>query len=76
MSVLSMGNILNAGFDQIFNMYSPIVYETGDVLDTLVYRLGLKEAQYGVATAVGFFKSLVSTAFIGSSYYLAYRFAN
>lgn len=76
MSVLSMGNILNAGFDQIFNMYSPIVYETGDVLDTFVYRLGLQEAQYGVAAAVGFLKSIVSTVFIGSSYYIAYRFAN
>lgn len=76
LSVLSMGNILNAGFDQVFNLYSPIVYEKGDIIDTFVYRLGIKEAQYGVATAVGFFKSIVSTLFISVSYFLAYRFAN
>ena len=53
MMVLSLGNVLNAGFDQIFNMYSTSVYQTGDIIDTFVYRLGLLDAQYGPATAVG-----------------------
>jgi putative aldouronate transport system permease protein len=74
--VLSMGNILNAGFDQIFNLYSPPVYESGDIIDTFVYRIGLLDAQYGVATAVGLFKSLVAFIMISSSYYLARRFAD
>ncbi|HZG88183.1 ABC transporter permease [Paenibacillus sp.] len=73
---LSLGNVLNAGFDQVFNLYSPQVYETGDIIDTFVYRIGLVDAQYGVATAVGLFKSVVSFVFISISYYLAYRFAN
>ena len=73
---LSLGNVLNAGFDQVFNLYSPQVYETGDIIDTFVYRIGLIDAQYGVATAVGLFKSVVSLLFISASYYLAYRFAN
>ncbi|MBD2868961.1 ABC transporter permease [Paenibacillus arenilitoris] len=73
---LSLGNVLNAGFDQVFNLYSPQVYETGDIIDTFVYRIGLIDAQYGVATAVGLFKSVVSFAFISISYYLAYRLAN
>ncbi|WP_241158519.1 ABC transporter permease [Cohnella candidum] len=76
LSVLSLGNVLNAGFDQVFNLYSPQVYETGDIIDTFVYRIGLQEAQYGVATAVGLFKSIVSLSFISLSYYLAYRLAN
>jgi len=74
--VLSLGNLFNAGFDQIFNMYSPPVYESGDIMDTFVYRIGLLEAQFGVATAVGLVKSLVSFAFISISYYCAYRFAD
>jgi putative aldouronate transport system permease protein len=74
--VLSMGNILNAGFDQIFNLYSPPVYESGDIIDTFVYRIGLLDAQYGVATAVGLFKSAVAFIMISSSYYLARRFAD
>lgn len=76
MMVLSLGNVLNAGFDQVFNMYSKAVYESGDILDTFVYRLGLIDAQYGPATAVGLFKSVISTAFISVSYFLAYKFAD
>jgi putative aldouronate transport system permease protein len=52
--VLSLGNLLNAGFDQVFNLYSPPVYESGDIIDTFVYRIGLLDAQFGVATAVAF----------------------
>ncbi len=76
MMVLSLGNVLNAGFDQVFNLYSKAVYESGDILDTFVYRLGLIDAQYGPATAVGLFKSVISTMFISVSYYLAHKFAD
>ncbi len=75
LTTLSLGNILNAGFDQIFNLYSPAVYQSGDIIDTLVYRMGLGQAQYGFATAIGLFKSLISFALIVVSYSLAYRFA-
>lgn len=74
MMVLSLGNVLNAGFDQIFNLYSPMVYESGDIIDTMVYRLGLESAKYGPAAAAGLFKSLVSTVFISTAYYIAYKF--
>lgn len=74
MMVLSLGNVLNAGFDQIYNMYSPIVYETGDIIDTMVYRLGMENAKYSPAAAVGIFKSVVSMVFISASYYVADRF--
>ncbi len=74
--VLSMGNVLNAGFDQIFNLYSPPVYESGDIIDTFVYRIGLLDAQYSVATAVGLFKSVVAFIMISSSYFFARKFAD
>ena len=76
MLVMSLGNVLNAGFDQIFNLYSPAVYESGDIIDTFVYRMGVIDAQCGPATAVGMFKSVVSTIFISVSYLLAYKFAD
>lgn len=76
LSVLSLGGILNAGFDQVFNLYNPIVLQTGDIIDTLVYRLGILQAQFGVSTAVGLFKSLVSLVFISISYLLAYKLAD
>ncbi|MEK0314882.1 ABC transporter permease [Cohnella sp. 56] len=76
LTTLALGNVLNAGFDQVFNLYNPSVYSTGDILDTYVYRIGLASAQYGVATAVGLFKSVISLVLISLSYVMAYRFAN
>ena len=75
MTILSLGNILNAGFDQIYNLYSPIVYSTGDILDTFVYRMGIVQAQYSIGTAVGLFKSVISALFIGLSQFLASKLA-
>ena len=71
MTVLSLGNVLNAGFDQIYNLYSPVVYESGDIIDTYVYRLGMEQAQYSVGTAVGLFKSVISCILVALSYFLA-----
>lgn len=76
MGTLSLGSILNAGFDQVLNLYSPIVYKTGDILDTFVYRIGIVNSQYGIAAAAGLFKSVVSLAFISGGYYLAKKLAN
>ncbi|MDR1558823.1 MAG: ABC transporter permease subunit [Clostridiales bacterium] len=75
MTVLSMANILNGGFDQIYNMYSASVYATGDILDTFVFRLGIQNSQYAISTAAGLFKSAVSLVFIAVSYKLADKFA-
>ena len=67
MMALNLGNILNAGFDQIFNLYNPLVYETGDIIDTYVYRIGLIDMQYSLATAVGLIKSMIGFVLIMSS---------
>ena len=73
MIVLNMGNLLNAGFDQVFNLYSPQVYESGDIIDTLVYRIGLEQAKFGPSTAVGLLKSVISFILISSAYLIAYK---
>ena len=75
MLTLSLGSVLSAGFDQTFNLYSPVVYRTGDIIDTWVYRSGLLGYQYSLATAVGLLKSVVSTILIVISYKLADKFA-
>ena len=75
MLLLNIGSGMNANIDQIFNLYSPTVYKTGDVLDTLVYRIGLVNANYSLSTAIGIFKSMVSMLLVGTSYYSAYKFA-
>lgn len=75
MATLALGRVMDAGFDQVFNMYNPLVYETGDIIDTYVYRTGLVGAKYGLATAVGVVKSVISFALIVVSYRLADRYA-
>lgn len=60
MLTLRIGNILEAGTEQILVMYNPSVYDSGDIIGTLVYREGIGNAQYGFATAVGMFNSIVS----------------
>ena len=75
MATLSLGNVLNAGFDQVFNMYSPLVYQTGDILDTYVFRMGLQKLQFSFATSVGLLRSVVSFTLLVVSYRLAAKFA-
>ena len=75
MATLSLGNVLNAGFDQIFNLYSPLTFSTGDIIDTYVYRQSLVNGQYSFGTAVGLFKSGVSLFLTAVAYKLAYKFA-
>jgi putative aldouronate transport system permease protein len=76
LGTLSLGHVLNAGFEQILNLYNPLVYASGDVIDTYVYRVGLVQSQYGIASAVGLMKSVISFILIVVSYQLAARFAN
>lgn len=73
---LALGNVLNAGFDQIFNLYNGMVYNKGDILDTFVYRTGILAGNMGFATAIGLFKSVISMVLIFVSYRAAYKWAN
>jgi putative aldouronate transport system permease protein len=72
---LNLGSLLQAGFDQILNLYNPAVYQTGDILDTYIYRAGLVSGQYSQAAAVGLIQSLVGFVLILVAFGLARRFA-
>ncbi|NIK76013.1 putative aldouronate transport system permease protein [Paenibacillus castaneae] len=72
---LSLGNILNGGFDQIFNLYNALVYDKGDIIDTFVYRTAILNGQFSFGTAVGLFKSLIGLVMIVFSYRMAYKYA-
>lgn len=59
MLILNSASILNAGFDQVFNLYNDNVMEVADIIDTYVYRKGIEELQYSYSAAVGLFKSII-----------------
>ncbi|MCM3746600.1 ABC transporter permease subunit [Paenibacillus pasadenensis] len=75
-ATLALGRIMNAGFDQIFNLYNPLVYETGDIIDTFVYRIGLEGGQFSFGTAVGLFKSAIGFVLIITCYRILYKVAD
>lgn len=64
--IINMGGVLNAGFDQIFNMYNPMVYDTADIIDTYVYRR-MQAYDYSMGTAIGLFKSVVGLLMVCTS---------
>lgn len=76
MSIMNIANILNAGFDQVYNLYNPMVYDTGDIIDTYVYRMGLIDHQYSFSTAVGLFKSVVGMALMVSVNQLSKKYTD
>lgn len=73
LACLNLGNVLQAGFEQILTLYNPAVYRTGDILDTYVYRAGLISARYSMGAAVGLFQSAMGFILIVIAYRLAYR---
>lgn len=62
--ILKLVNVMDAGFDQIYNLYNSQVYEVADIIDTWVYRTGLEQLNYSTATAVGLFKSVIGTVLV------------
>jgi putative aldouronate transport system permease protein len=74
-TLLRLGNILDAGFGQIFVLYSLPVYSVGDVIDTWVYRQGILNFQFGLATAVGLFKGVIGLVLVVVANRIAKRFA-
>lgn len=76
MGAMNLTSILSAGFDQIYNLYSPMVYQTGDVLDTYVYRVGMISRQYSFSTAVGLLRSVVGMVLMLTANGLAKKFTD
>lgn len=75
LACLNLGNVLQAGFEQILTLYNPAVYATGDILDTYVYRAGLISARYSMGAAVGLFQSAMGFILIVIAYRLADKYA-
>ena len=73
--ILSVGRLLNAGFDQIFNLYNPMVYNVADIIDTYVYREGLLGGRFGYGAAVGVFKNIIGMTLVIGTNAIVRRFS-
>ncbi|QNK55820.1 sugar ABC transporter permease [Paenibacillus sp. PAMC21692] len=71
--LLRIGNVFDAGFEQILVMYNAMVYEVADIIDTYVYRVGLGQMQFGLTTAAGLFKSVIGCGLLIMANWMARR---
>jgi putative aldouronate transport system permease protein len=71
--ILRLGHVLNAGFDQIFNLYNPLVYRVADIIDTYVYRVGLMDMNFSYSTAIGLFKNVIGVLLVLTTNYMTKR---
>jgi len=72
--ILRMGSVLNAGFEQIYILYNPNVYAVSDIIDTWVFRNGIEQMKFPIATAAGLFKSVIGFALVLISNKLARKY--
>ena len=75
MLILRMGYMLDAGFEQIYILYTPQVYQVADIIDTWVFRNGIEQFRFSLATAAGVFKSAVGIALLLTANKLAKQWA-
>lgn len=73
--VLQIGSMMNIGFEQIFLLYNPMVYNVGDVISTYTYRLGIEQTRYSLTTAIGFTQSVVNFILVYSANKLSRKVA-
>ena len=72
--ILRIGSLMNAGFEQIINIYNPTVYNVADIIDTYVYRVTFQRpANFGVSTAVGLFKGLTNCILLVTTNWICVR---
>lgn len=76
MFLMKVGNIMEGGRDQILNLYNPIVYSVGDILDTYSYRVGLLDFDYSYSTAISLFQNVVGLVFLYITNFITKRFSD
>lgn len=74
--LLNIGSFLELGFEQVFNLLTPMTYSVGDIFDTYVYRVGIQQARYSFTTAVGLFQSTIGLILVLSFNRLAKKFSD
>ncbi len=73
--ILETGSVLSVGFEKVFLLYNPAVYSVADVVETYVYRVGIRDANFSYATAIGLSLSVVSLVFVWASNFLSRRYS-
>lgn len=76
MLIISIGNMVEVGFEYIILLYQPSTFETADVISTYIYRVGLQGSQYDVATAAGLFNAVVAFVLVYTANWLSRKYSS
>lgn len=71
--VINIGGMFSVGYEKIILLYQPVTYETADVISTYMFRIGMSDGKYDLATAVGLFNSMVSLIFVSTTNIISKR---
>jgi putative aldouronate transport system permease protein len=74
--ILRLGSMMSVGYEKVLLMYTPLTYETGDVISTYVYRRGVLATDYSYSAAVGLFNSVINFALVIGANWLSKKFNN
>lgn len=74
--ILNIGSIMAVGFEKILLLYNPLTYETGDVISTYLYRVGLQSSNFSYATAIGLFESIIGLILVFGANFLSKKFTD
>ncbi|XOW20447.1 ABC transporter permease subunit [Lactococcus cremoris] len=64
MLVLNVGSVLGVGFEKVLLLQNPLVYSTGDVVSTYLYRVGILSSNFSYATAIGIFEAIIGLVLV------------
>jgi putative aldouronate transport system permease protein len=73
--IFAVGGMMNSGFEKIILLYNPLIYDKADVIGSYVYRIGLKDFNYSLSTAVGLMNSVISFIFLWVTNTLARKYS-
>jgi putative aldouronate transport system permease protein len=69
--LLKIGDFLDYGFERVFVFQNPLNLQNSEILDTYIYKAGLKQMQYSYATAIGLFKSVVGLTLLSIANFIS-----
>lgn len=69
--IMNVGKVLEIGFEKVFLMYNPAVYETADIISTYVYRVGLEQGNFSYGASIDLFMGIISLIFIYTANYIS-----
>ncbi len=75
MLILTVGRIMEVGFEKVLLMQNPLNQQTAEIISTYVYKIGILNAQYSFATAIDLFNNVINFALLLTVNWIAKKYS-